>query len=61
MNRASEHQQNTAQRFNDENALMAACFYTLEEDVVEHEQRAARMFLRRYVPILSNCIAVTNE
>jgi hypothetical protein len=48
VNRASEHFQHTAQRFNDENALMKSCFYTLEEDIVETERRAARMYHRRW-------------
>lgn len=46
--RASEHFQHTAQRFNDEDALMASCFSTLEEDVIESERRAARMYHRRW-------------
>lgn len=39
--------QHTAQRFEDEAALMSSCFFTLEDDVVEHERRAARMHLMR--------------
>lgn len=45
--RASDHIQHTAQRFNDEEALRTACFFTLEEDVVEYQRRAARMHHRR--------------
>lgn len=48
VNRASDYLQNTAQRFNDEDALMAACFYSLEEDVVESERRAARSYDRKF-------------
>jgi hypothetical protein len=57
VNRASEHFQHTAQRFNDENALMRSCFFTLEEDIVETERRAARMYHRRW----SNSITATAE
>lgn len=45
--KANAHLTNTAQRFMDENALMSSCFFTLEDDIVEHEQRAARMHLLR--------------
>lgn len=47
MARASKHVQSTAQRFEDEDALMSSCFYTLNDDVVEYERRAARMHLMR--------------
>lgn len=40
--------QMTAQKFADEDAMMAANLYTLEEDVVENERRAARMHYRRH-------------
>jgi hypothetical protein len=50
--KASQHKQHTAQRFTDEDALLAACFYNLEEDIVTHERRAARMHLRRSVCVL---------
>lgn len=40
--------QETAQKFADEDAMMAANLYTLEEDVVENERRAARMHYRRH-------------
>jgi hypothetical protein len=46
--RASEHIQRTAQKFTDEDALLRACFHTLDDDVVEAERRAARMHLRRW-------------
>lgn len=45
--KASKHLQSTAQRFEDEDALQSSCFYTLEDDVVEHERHAARMHLIR--------------
>ncbi len=45
--KASKHLQHTAQRFEDENALLSSCFFTLEDDVVEHERHAARMHLLR--------------
>ena len=45
--KGSEHIQATAQRFVDEDALLASCFFNLEEDIVYHERRAARMHLRR--------------
>jgi len=41
--KASEHILNTAQRFNDETALMAANLFLLEDDVVEAQRRSARM------------------
>jgi hypothetical protein len=48
VNNASLHIQITAQKFTDEKALSTACFYTLEDDVVESERRAARMSARRW-------------
>jgi hypothetical protein len=39
--------QNTAQRFDDENALMSSCFFNLEDDIMEYERHAARMHLLR--------------
>ncbi len=47
--KASKHVQCTAQRFEDEGALMSSCFLTLADDVVEYERRAARMHLMRNV------------
>lgn len=47
MNNANQHIQNTAQRFNDENALLSSCFFNLEEDVYEYERHAARLHLIR--------------
>ena len=38
----------TAQKFADEDAMMAANLYTLDEDVIENERRAARMHYRRH-------------
>ena len=40
---ANEHIRLTAQKFTDEEALMAACFSSLEDDIVETERRSARM------------------
>jgi len=45
--KASHHMQNTAQRFDDENALMSSCFFNLEDDIMEYERNAARMHLLR--------------
>eukprot|EP01034_Spumella_vulgaris_P024942 gene24942-31342_t len=45
--KASKHLQYTSQRFEDENALLSSCFFTLEDDIVEHERHAARMHLMR--------------
>jgi hypothetical protein len=39
--------QNTAQRFDDENALMSSCFFNLEDDIFEYERHAARLHLIR--------------
>lgn len=48
----NRHIQSTGQRFTDENALQIACFFNLEDDVVEHERRATRMHLHRW----SQCV-----
>jgi hypothetical protein len=45
--KANNHIQNTAQKFTDEAALLKACFFNLEEDIVYHERRSSRMHLRR--------------
>jgi hypothetical protein len=47
--KANKHMQNTAQRFDDENALMSSCFFNLEDDIMEYERHAARMHLIRNV------------
>lgn len=47
MDKASHHIQNTAQRFDDENALMSSCFFNLEDDIFEYERHAARLQLIR--------------
>ena len=39
--------QNTAQRFDDETALMSSCFFNLEDDIMEYERHAARLHLIR--------------
>ena len=41
--KANKHIYNTAQRFDDENALMSSCFYNLEDDIYEYERHAARL------------------
>lgn len=43
VHKANEHIQLTAQKFTDEEALMASCFNNLEDDIVEVERRSARM------------------
>lgn len=47
MEKGSRHFQNTAQRFDDEDALMDSCFFNLEDDVLEQERRASRLHLIR--------------
>ena len=47
VDKASQHMQNTAQRFDDENALMSSCFFNLEDDIYEYERHAARLHLIR--------------
>jgi hypothetical protein len=49
--KANKHIQITAQKFTDEAALLKACFFNLEEDIVYHE-RSSRMHLRR----LASCV-----
>ncbi len=51
--KASKHVQNTAQRFDDENALMSSCFYNLEDDIFEYERHAVRMHLIRNAASIS--------
>jgi len=48
VNNCNEYIQHTAQRFADEHAMMTANLYTLEDDVLENERRAARMHYRRH-------------
>lgn len=38
----------TSQKLCDEDALIKSCFFNMEEEVIEHERRSARMHLRRY-------------
>jgi hypothetical protein len=49
VNNASTHIQKIAQQFLDEEALTMSCFANLEDDVVQHERRAVRMHLYRYI------------
>lgn len=56
--KCNNHLQNTAQRLEDENALMSSCFYNLEDDIVEHERRAARMHLIRNEASFDQLIAI---
>lgn len=51
--------QNTAQRFDDENALMSSCFFNLEDDIFEYERHAIRMHLIRNANSI-NAIATLN-
>ena len=48
VNGCNELIQVTSQKFTDEDAMMTANLYTLEEDVIENERRAARMHYRRH-------------
>lgn len=57
--KASKHMQNTAQRFDDENALMSSCFFNLEDDIFEYERHAIRMHLIRNANSI-NAIATLN-
>jgi len=57
--KASKHVQNTAQRFDDENALMSSCFFNLEDDIFEYERHAARLHLIRNANSI-NAIATLN-
>jgi hypothetical protein len=53
---ANRHIQATSQRFTDEKALQIACFFNLEDDVVEHERRAARMHLVRWTKCVDDVV-----
>lgn len=46
--KASEHLQNTAQRFMDEEALRTARFFALEEEMTDRERRAVRNHDRHF-------------
>lgn len=48
VNSCNDYIQRTAQSFADELATMTANLYTLEDDVIENERRAARMHFRRH-------------
>jgi len=48
VSKANHHIQLTAQKFTDEDALADSCWYSVEDDVVEVERRAARMHVRRW-------------
>ena len=48
VNNCNHFIQSTAQKFADEDAMMTASLYTLEDDVVENERRAARLHYRRH-------------
>mgnify|MGYP003386458184 CR=1 FL=1 len=63
--KANKHIQNSAQKFTDEAALLKACFFNLEEDIVYHERRSSRMHLRRWaicsdVPALHTMVYMLN-
>jgi len=46
--KASDHLQNTAQRFMDEDALRTARFFALEEEITDRERRAVRNHDRHF-------------
>jgi len=46
--KANSHIQYTAQRFEDENKIMTATFFNLEDDIVENERRSARIALHQW-------------
>jgi len=46
--KANDHIQNSAQRLNDENALMTARFFSVEEDIIDRERRASRIHDRHF-------------
>lgn len=46
--KANSHMQYTAQRFEDENKIMTATFFNLEDDIVENERRSARIALHQW-------------
>lgn len=48
--------QKTAQRFEDEDAFLSSCFFNLEDDIIEHERRAARMHLLRNDKAIENTV-----
>ena len=58
--KASIHLQNTAQRFEDENALMSSCFFNLEDDIVNHEAHAARMHLIKNAAAIDRIVALSD-
>lgn len=58
ISKTNDHIQTTAQKFVDEDALLAACFFNLEEDIVYNERRAARMHLRRYDNAVKDVLAL---
>lgn len=39
-----KHMQKTAQRFEDESAFSSACFFTLEDEIVQYERQASRLY-----------------
>ena len=56
--KTNQHIQLCAQRLTDEDALTAACFYNLEDDVIETERRSIRMHLLRWNGGVKNVISV---
>lgn len=58
--KASRHIKNTAQRFEDENALMSSAFANVEDDVVQHEVRSSRMYLLRNDKALNEIIELND-
>mmetsp|Transcript_34360 Transcript_34360/g.49955 ORF Transcript_34360/g.49955 Transcript_34360/m.49955 type:complete len:374 (-) Transcript_34360:1980-3101(-) len=58
--KASNHLQNTAQRFEDENALMSSCFFNLEDDITNHEVHAARMHLLKNAAAIDRIVSLND-
>lgn len=63
--KSSDHIQSTAQRFEDENALMSSSFFNLEDDIVNYEVHAARLYLLKNSTAIDRIVTLndisTNE
>jgi hypothetical protein len=53
--------QKTAQSFLDEDAFLSSTFFTLENDVVEHERRTARTFAIQNETAIQNAVELHNH
>lgn len=60
VNRAEKHIQKTSQRFEDEDAFLSSCFFNLEDEIVQHERRAARMHLINNEKAIQNTVDLYN-